>query len=331
MADWGVAADAGEIAAMRAQVGEALDSGAFGLSTGLYYPTGSPAPRQEVLALVEVLAGTGAVYTTHMRDEADGVEDCLDESFDTARRAGVPVIISHHKCVGAANFGRSVSTLARIEAAGRRQPVGVDVYPYVAGSTVLLPDMIERASRVMVTWSESHPTMAGRDLDAVAAEWGCEADEAAARLHPAGAIYFMLDEADVRRIVAHPDTMIGSDGLPHDRHPHPRLWGTFPRVLGRYVRELGLLSLESAVHKMTGLAAARFGLAERGEIRLGAHADLVLFDGATIADRATFEEPRKPSVGIDMVAVNGVVVRRAGQATGARPGRLLRRAGVTRR
>jgi N-acyl-D-amino-acid deacylase len=325
VADLGAAATSDEIAAMRTAVGEALDAGAAGLSTGLYYPTGGPAPPSEVLALVELLRGTGAVYATHMRDEADGVEESLQETFDTAKRAGVPVIVSHHKCVGAANHGRSPATLARIEAAAAEQPIGLDAYPYVAGSTVLLPEMLDRASRILITWSEAHPEMAGRDLDAIADDWDCTEEEAAERLRPAGAIYFILDEEDVRRILAYPRTMIGSDGLPHDAHPHPRLWGTFPRVLGHYARDLGLMSLETAVHKMTGLSAARFGLADRGVIRPGACADLVLFDAATVIDRATFEEPTRPADGIALVMVNGVVVRDGNGATGARPGRVLRR------
>jgi N-acyl-D-amino-acid deacylase len=119
--------------------------------------------------------------------------------------------------------------------------------------------------------------------------------------------------------------MIGSDGLPHDVHPHPRLWGTFPRVLGRYCRELGLFPLEAAVHKMTGLSAATFGLADRGVVRPGAFADLVLFDAATVIDRATFEEPTVPSAGIDRVIVNGTVTWEAGGATGRRAGRFLER------
>jgi N-acyl-D-amino-acid deacylase len=303
-----------------------LDAGAVGLSTGLYYPSGGPAPPSEVLAVVEVLRGTGAVYATHMRDEADGVEESLDETFDTAQRAGVPVIVSHHKCVGEGNHGRSPATLARIEAAAAVQEIGLDAYPYIAGSTVLLPEMLDRASRILVTWSETCPEMAGRDLDAIAAEWACSEEAAVRRLQPAGAIYFILDEADVRRILAHPRTMIGSDGLPHDAHPHPRLWGTFPRVLGHYARDLGLMTLETAVHKMTGLSAARFGLVERGVIRPGTYADLVLFDAASIIDRATFDAPTEPADGIRMVMVNGAVVRQDGAGSGARPGRVLRRA-----
>jgi len=150
-------------------------------------------------------------------------------------------------------------------------------------------------------------------------------EEAVARLLPAGAIYFSMDERDVQRILAFEPTMIGSDGLPHDAFPHPRLWATFPRVLGHYSRELGLFPLEQAVHKMTGLTAHTFGLPDRGELRAGAFADITLFDAATVDEGASFEEPMKPAIGIEAVIVNGAVVWRQGQATGARPGRVLRR------
>jgi N-acyl-D-amino-acid deacylase len=318
-------ATADEIAAMRGLLHEALDAGAAGFSTGLFYPAACAAPMTEVIALLETLRGTGAVYATHMRDEADGVEESLAESFETAQAAGVPLIVSHHKCMGRANFGRSSRTLALFERARHEQPVALDVYPYTAGSTELLLAMIDQASRIIVTWSRAYPELAGRDLADIAAGWGVDQAAAAARLQPAGAIYFMMDEADVQRIIAYPKSMIGSDGLPHDEHPHPRLWGTFPRVLGRYVRELGLLTLEDAVHRMTGLPAIQFRLADRGVLQPGAFADIVMFDAAKIADRATFEAPKIPAAGIDLVVVNGEIVYWEGQATGARPGRVLRR------
>ena len=135
----------------------------------------------------------------------------------------------------------------------------------------------------------------------------------------------MMSEDDVRRVLSYPHTMIGSDGLPHDEHPHPRLWGTFPRVLGHYVRDVKLFPLEEAVRRMTALPAAQFGLKDRGVLRPGAYADLVLFDPDTIADRATFEQPKTPAAGIAQVMVNGRTVWRDGAATGERPGRALRR------
>jgi N-acyl-D-amino-acid deacylase len=315
-----------EIAAMQALVGECVEAGAVGLSTGLFYGPAREAPREEVAALLEALAGTGAVYTTHMRDEGDRIVESLEESFGTAAEAGVPLIVSHHKCSGRENFGRSRETLPMFDAARTRAPVALDVYPYAASSTVLLDDYMKKADRIMIAWSEPHPEVSGRYLDEIAAEWGCEQADAFQRLKPGGAIYFVMDEEDVRRILSYPHSMIGSDGLPHDRHPHPRLWGAFARVLGHYARDVGLFTLETAVHKMTGLSAEKFGLAGRGVIREGAFADLTLFDPAAIVDRATFEAPAQPAAGIEMVMVNGETVLEEGKPTGARPGRALRRA-----
>jgi len=315
-----------EIASMQALIRECVEAGAVGLSTGLFYPPASEAPAEEVAALLETLAGTGAVYTTHMRDEGDHIAESLAESFDTSARASVPLVVSHHKCSGRDNFGRSRETLAMFDQARSRQPVALDVYPYAASSTVLLDDYMAKAERIMIAWSEPHPEISGRYLDEIATEWDCEKAEAFQRLKPGGAIYFVMDEEDVRRILAYPHSMVGSDGLPHDRHPHPRLWGAFARVLGHYARDIGLFSLETAVHKMTGLSAGTFGLAGRGVIREGAFADLALFDPAAIIDRATFENPAQPAAGIEMVMVNGEPVLDAGRPTGARPGRALRRA-----
>jgi N-acyl-D-amino-acid deacylase len=278
------------------------------------------------VALAKVAGAHGGLYATHMRDEGDGVEDSVEETLLIGREGGLPVLISHHKMIGPQNFGRSVQTLARIERAMQEQRVALDVYPYIAGSTVLDPKRCDGRMRVMVTWSRPHPEMAGQDIDAIAKTWNCHPVEAAERLLPAGAIYFMLDEDDVRRILAFPHTMIGSDGLPHDQHPHPRLWGAFPRVLGRYARELGLLTLEEAIRRMTSLPAAYLGLEDRGVLRSGAYADIVLLDPMQVIDRATFEHPVQPADGIAMVMVNGHVVWQNGAPTSERPGRTLRRA-----
>ena len=234
-------------------------------------------------------------------------------------------MISHHKVTGKANFGRTRETLARISRAMAEQPVGLDAYPYIAASTVLRMPRVEGALKVLVTWSARHPEAAGRDLHEVANEWGIDVPQAVERLQPAGAVYFLMDEDDVRRVLGFAHTMIGSDGLPHDRHPHPRLWGTFPRVLGHYVREAGLLTLEDAVRRMTSLPAGRFGLTGRGRLVPGGYADIVVFDPETIGDRATFEQPTEPAAGIDVVLVNGEIVWKGGAATGSRPGRALRR------
>jgi len=155
--------------------------------------------------------------------------------------------------------------------------------------------------------------------------------ELAKQLLPAGAVYFAMDEKDVSRILAHPLTVVGSDGLAHDECPHPRLWGSFPRVLGRYSREQGLFSLETAIHKMTGLSASRYGLNRatrlqhpRGQIAVGFNADLVLFDPATVIDCATYDAPTTPSAGIERVYVNGRLAALRGQTLNGKAGRVLR-------
>jgi N-acyl-D-amino-acid deacylase len=313
-----------EIVTMRARLEESLAAGAVGMSTGLFYQPANAAPTEEVIELAKALAPAGAMHSTHMRDETEHILDSLDETFAIGRAAEVPVVISHHKCAGSANHGRTKETLPKIAAAHAEQPVALDVYPYVAGSTVLDSGRMMNASRVIVTWSKAHPEVAGRDLSDIAEDWGCSQSEAADRLQPAGAIYFIMDEADVRRVLSFPHAMIGSDGLPHDSHPHPRLWGTFPRVLGHYARDVGLFPLEEAVRRMTGLPAAQFGLTDRGVLRPGAYADLVLFDPDTIADRSTWDEPTLPAAGIDLVMANGRITWRDGASTGARPGRALR-------
>ncbi|GAB5471400.1 MAG: D-aminoacylase [Rhodospirillales bacterium] len=321
-------ADAGEIRAMRRALEASLAAGAMGFSTGLGYAPATAAPTEEIVALAGALAeapGGCGLHTTHMRDEGDRIAEALTESFAIGRAAKVPLVISHFKCHGAQNLGRSRETLSLLDAARSGQSVGLDVYPYDASSTVLEAGYIAEAGRIVVTWSDPHPEMSGRDLSDIAAEWGVERLDAAERLQPAGAIYFMMDEADVRRILTYPHSMIGSDGLPHDRHPHPRLWGSFPRVLGHYARDEGLFSLEEAVRKMTGLTADTFGLTDRGRLAPGQAADLVLFDPATVADLATFERPCQAAAGIREVWVNGRSVWREGAATGARPGRAIRR------
>ncbi|HKS72912.1 MAG TPA: amidohydrolase family protein, partial [Terriglobales bacterium] len=162
-------------------------------------------------------------------------------------------------------------------------------------------------------------------LAEIAQTWNLPQVGAARRLQPAGAIYHSMSEDDVRAILKHPRTMIGSDGLPNDPRPHPRLWGTFPRVLGHYSRDHGLFSLPEAVRKMTGLPAARFGISDRGLIREGHYADLVLFDAETVSDTATFDDPIRPAQGILSVWVNGVLSYRDQAATGRRVGRFLPR------
>lgn len=316
-------ATADEIAAMCTHAGEAMAHGATGFSTGLFYPTNMAADEDEVSAVARCFAQHGGVYATHMRNEFDKVLDSIDETLRTARAAGIPVVVSHHKCAGPANWGRTRDTLPRLETAAGRQPVNLDVYPYTAGSTNLRMDLVTGDYPIRISWSKPHPEMTGRELSGIAAEWNCSLEEAARRLDPAGAIYFQMDEDDVRRVMSSPIAMIGSDGLPHDSHPHPRLWGTFPRVIGHYARELSLFAVETAIHKMTGLTAKVFGLKDRGTLAPGAFADLVLFNPATIIDRATYDTPRLPSLGIERVYVNGCLSFLQGEGVTARAGRLV--------
>lgn len=325
MDDFDRPATEAEIEVMCDLLDQALNDGALGLSTGLFYPPANAAPTSEVTAIARILARHNALYVTHMRNEEDHVTTSLDETFSIGRDADVPVIISHHKCTSPDNFGRSKVTLRMIEDARANQTVGLDAYPYTASSTILQTNRISKCSRVIITWSSPHPEASGRDLSDIAAEMGCGLIEAAEKLIPGGAVYFQMDEDDVSRILSWPDTMIGSDGIVMDKHPHPRAWGTFPRVLGHYARDRGLFPLEQAVRKMTSLTAETFGLRERGRLSPGYAADLVLFDPDTIIDTATFAEPEQPAAGIEMVFTNGSCVWRDGRPTGERPGQRLTR------
>jgi N-acyl-D-amino-acid deacylase len=321
-------ATASEIGTMRRALETSLEQGAIGMSTGLYYPPSKDAPTEEVIELAKPMRAYGGIHTTHMRDEASHLIRSVNETIAIGKAADVPVVISHHKASGTPNHGLVKDSLKLIDEARKSQALGLDVYPYVAASTMLDARRIAASSKIIVTWSKSMPEHAGQPLDAIANKLGCTMEQAVEKLIPAGAIYFMMSEDDVRRVLSYPHTMIGSDGLPHDQHPHPRLWGTFPRVLGHYVRDVKLFPLEEAVRRMTALPAAQFGLKDRGMLRPGAYADLVLFDLATIADTATFEKPKTPAAGIAWVMVNGRMVWRDGAATGERPGRALRRSAL---
>lgn len=319
------AATPAEIDAMRVQLEDALSHGALGLSTGLAYASAFAATTEEVIALAEPLANAGALYTTHMRTEFDAILDAMDEAYRVGRHARVPVVISHLKCAGPANWGRSTEVLASLERIRHRQRVGCDCYPYSRSSSTLDLKQVTGDIDITVTWSTPHPEMAGKLLEDIASAWGMSQQEAARRLQPAGAVYHNMSEDDVRRILSHPATMVGSDGLPNDPLPHPRLWGAFPRVLGHYARDTQLIPLEQAIRKMTSLSARRFGLAQRGEVRTGYHADLVLFDPQRVRDMATFEHPQQCAQGIDAVWVAGVRSYCDGQSTGARAGRFVAR------
>jgi len=314
-----------EIAAMRRLVDESLQAGAIGMSTGTFYPPAFHATTEEIIEVGRPLTAKKALYVTHMRDESDKVMYALDETFRIGRALEIPVVVSHHKVQNSANFGRSKETLPFIREAMRHQCIGLDCYPYNAGSTMIRTDRGMLEGRVLIASSAPHPECAGRDLDEIAREWGVAKDEAARRLQPGSAIYFLMDENDVQRIMAFDETMIGSDGIRVGENPHPRLWGTFPRVLGHYSRDVGLFPLETAVWKMTGLTARNFGLAGRGTLQAGQHADVVVFDPAHIRDAANYQTPTLPAEGIHSVLVNGAITWRAGRHTGARAGQIVTR------
>ncbi|MGF1750163.1 N-acyl-D-amino-acid deacylase family protein [Vibrio cionasavignyae] len=294
-----------ELLSMKATLSQALEQGALGLSSGLAYASAKQATAEEVMSLAEVLADHGGIYTTHMRTEFEAILEAMEEAFETGKHAKVPVVISHLKCAGAGNWGRTVEVLELMEETVKNQDVSCDCYPYSASSSTLDLKQVTDEIDIFITWSESFPKFAGQMLKDIAKQMDLPLLEAANALQPAGAVYHCMDEADVERVLKYRLTMVGSDGLPNDPHPHPRLWGTFPKVLSHYCRDRKLFSLEEAVHKMTGLSAQRYNLKQRGIIEKGAFADLVIFDKNRIKDTATFENPISVADGIDCVLVNG--------------------------
>ncbi|MBE4607213.1 N-acyl-D-amino-acid deacylase family protein [Vibrio navarrensis] len=314
-----------EIEQMRAALAEAMEQGALGLSSGLAYASAKQATAEEVVQLAKVLAEYQGIYTTHMRSEFAEILTAMEEAFATGRQARVPVVISHLKCAGAGNWGRSVQVLERMESAAAQQEVSCDCYPYSASSSTLDLAQVNDEIDIFITWSKGLPQQAGKTLKQIAADLQLPLMQAAKALLPAGAVYHCMAEQDVKRVLKYPLTMVGSDGLPNDPHPHPRLWGAFPRVLGHYCREEKLFSLADAIFKMTGMSAQRFKLADRGVIRLGAFADLVLFNPRTIKDTATFANPISAAQGIEAVFVNGQLSYHAGEVSPTRTGRFLYR------
>jgi N-acyl-D-amino-acid deacylase len=332
-----------ELKRMVGTLGDALAAGCVGYSTGLMYEPGRYSTTDELVTLAHVMAAEGGIYATHMRNESDRLLEAVTEAVAIGHAGGVPVQISHHKASGRGVWGLVGASLALIDdARARGTDVTADQYPYTAGSTSLaaVVQNHEDASAglgttdwsvVVVASAPGHPDWEGSSVAQLAHEFGVGEDDAARKVveaegYAAAVVIHSMSEDDVRTVMAHPTTMIGSDGLPTPGgRPHPRLYGTFPRVLGRYVRDERVLSLEQAVHRMTGMPAAKFGLVGRGVIEAGAWADLVLFDPATIDDVATYESPRQHPTGIRGVWVNGTRVVRDGVHTGERPGRAVRR------
>lgn len=364
------APDGGERRRMEVALDRAFDDGALGFSSGLIYTPGVYAETDELVELARVAARRGRPYTTHLRDEFDGVQNALDEAFEIGRRSGAAVQISHHKVAGRRNWGRSAATLASIkDARAGGLDVGIDVYPYTAGSTMLAallppwageggvrallgrirdPSARRRLERdfadglpgwqnmvafagweeIAVAGAPRHPELEGRTIADLAERAGrspvdavCDlllAEEASVTV-----VIHMMEEADVQRILAAAFCIVASDGIPLPGKPHPRWAGTFARILAAYVRESGLLGLEEAVGKMTAEPAERFGLSDRGRLADGLAADVVVFDPATVADRATYESPLEAPAGVLHVIINGSFAVRDGEATGRHTGRVV--------
>jgi N-acyl-D-amino-acid deacylase len=333
-----------ELGRMADTLAAGLDAGCVGYSTGLIYEPGRYSDTEELITLARLMAPAGGgVYATHMRDEGIGLVGAVAEAISIGETSGVPVQISHHKASGRSAWGLVSRSLALIDAArARGVDVTADQYPYTAGSTSLFA-VVQNAEEgtagvgdtdwttVVIASAPRHPEWEGKSITALAAHLGGSPDETAkavvdAEGYGAVVIIHSMNEADVRTVMAHPTTMVGSDGIPTvTGRPHPRLYGTFAKVLGQYVRDEHVLSIEQAVHRASGMPATKFGLANRGVIADGAFADLVLFDPLAVNDAATYDDPRRYPTGIVTVWVGGTAVMHDGQHTGERPGRTVRR------
>lgn len=330
-----------QLKAMARLLQQAMEDGALGLSTGLEYVPGRYARTDELVALARVVAPYGGIYSTHMRSEGEGIAAALEEALAIGRQAGVAVNVSHFKVVYHRNWPVQAAVIDRImQARAEGLDVVADVYPYRSPDYAsALPlaqawdrhppdDLIIRRSRVA--------GVEGRSLADLAAARGSDAREAARwllRQDPATlATALVVGEENLGQLLRQPFAIISSDGgarspaaARSDPRLHPRVYGAYPRVLARYVRETGVLTLEEAIHKMTGQPAAFFGLRDRGLVQVGMYADLVVFDPARVADRATWSEPAVPPEGIDLVVVNGqVAVEDGRRVPGVLAGRVLR-------
>ena len=326
-----------ELDAMRAHVRTAMEQGACGFSTGLVYEPGRYCETDEIVELARLSAEAGGIYATHMRNEGDRLLESVDEAIHIGDAAELPVQISHHKSAGKRNWGKIGQSLAKVdEANARGADVTLDVYPYTAGSGPMAQyfnlDNVDQELAEVIRFAScpAFREYEGRMAVDVASDLGVPVTQLIRDVitAPQGdrtlCIQFIIDGADIEENLRHPLMMIGSDGIPDLRgQPHPRLFGTFPKVLGHYVREQGVLELPEAVRRMTSLSCDRFGFTDRGRIGEGQIADLVLFDADTIIDTASYDDPKQEAAGIELVMVNGQVALRNGAHTGVGGGRLL--------
>jgi N-acyl-D-amino-acid deacylase len=335
-----------EIETMKTLVERGMLDGAIGLSSGLEYDPGFYAQASEVVELARVAAKHGGFYSSHVRDEENGALDAFREAIDVGRQAHLPVEISHIKLASKPVWGKAADALKLLEEARREGiDVAADWYPYTywqSAMYVLIPDRnfenrsewekgldeIGGAEHVRITSYRPDPSWEGRTVAEIAAAAGKDAVTVIIEMIRAagpgiGIIGTAMQEADLEKFVGHPQVLICSDGGLAGRHP--RGYNAFPRVLARYVRERGILTLPEAVAKMTGRSARRLGLVDRGVLAVGKKADVVVFDAAAIQDRGTPTDAAVSPVGIRDVIVNGQLVLRDGQLTGARPGLALKR------
>jgi N-acyl-D-amino-acid deacylase len=345
-----------ELDQMRALVRRGMEQGAFGLSSGLFYAPASNAKTEEVIALAAVAGEFGGVYTSHIRDEADynvGLLAAVQEVIRIAEEGRVIGIVTHMKALGPDNWGLSVAASSRIDQArARGVQVFADQYPYEASSTslraALLPGGIELsaaeapatirenirrrggADSLRIAFYPPDQSLQGQSLEAIARSRKAPADAVAIDLLKRGnasIVSFNMAEDDIRHIMTRPYTMASSDGdlvMPGAGHPHPRNNGAFARRLALYVRDRGVIGFEFAIRSMTSLPATVFGLKNRGVIREGAIADIVVFDLNQLRDRATYADPHQVAEGMAWVLVNGVAVIAEGKFTTALPGKVLR-------
>ncbi|MFW5789826.1 MAG: N-acyl-D-amino-acid deacylase family protein [Bacillota bacterium] len=362
-----------ELDEAKAILAEAMEAGAFGISSGLIYPPSSYGTTEELIELARVAADYGGIYTTHLRNEGCGMIAALKEAIEIGRQAEIPVQISHHKVVDRDCWGLASGTLKIMETA-RAEGVDItcDLYPYLAtntGLSSLLPDWAHEGGRekllerieagndrekileylrnvvarrgwenVMISElpGERYPEFEGVTLAELGESWKMPVPEALLKILKeqklrAGMIGFAMCEKDLETVLSSRLSMIGSDGsslavegILASGKPHPRNFGTFPRVLGKYVREKEVIKLETAIHKMTGKSAARLGLNDRGLLKVGFKADLILFAENKIIDKATFKEPFQYPEGIKEVWVAGKSVLESGTISEDKPGRLIR-------
>lgn len=344
-----------ELARMKELLAQELRAGAFGLSTGLEYEEGHFATTEEVVELSKVAAAQGGFYISHVRDEANHTFESFDELMRIGREAHIPVEITHIKLGSTQLWHQAATRMPDYFKTAAREHIDLqaDVYPYTYwGSTIRVivpsrdyeePKVVAQAIKdnggakaIRLTLYTPEPGLAGKTLEEIAAAWNLSPTEAYIKIVRAtsaevgtdqlmeSVVVTSMSEDDVRYFVAHPKIMFCSDGELHGAHP--RGAGSFPRVLGRYVREQKVLPLELAIHKMSGLPAAQLKLKDRGRIAPGFVADLVLFDPATVKDQSSIDAPEAPPLGIPAVMVAGKWVIDNGKPTGAHPGQVLRSA-----